>query len=97
MHDDYSSDYSSEDVASKLKLLECGKKRTLEVLGEDEDKPESGVLCLPYMVSFCYYSFGKLFLCTFVTVIKNMTLFFILTSMYQAFYYFCSLLKNSYS
>ena len=40
MQDDDSSDYSSEDVASKLKLLERGKKRTLEVLGEDEDKPK---------------------------------------------------------
>ncbi|PWA36955.1 Small-subunit processome, Utp14 [Artemisia annua] len=60
MHDDDSSDDSSEDDdedisededdASKLKLLERGKKRTLEVLGEDDDEPKSGVLSLPFMV-----------------------------------------------
>ncbi|GJW40403.1 U3 small nucleolar RNA-associated protein 14 homolog A-like protein [Tanacetum coccineum] len=60
MHDDDSSDASSddddedisedEDDASKLKLLERGKKRTLEVLGEDDDEPKSGVLSLPFMV-----------------------------------------------
>ncbi|CAI9288695.1 unnamed protein product [Lactuca saligna] len=48
--DDISGD---EDDASKLKLLENGKNRTLEVLGEDDDDndmPKSGVLSLPFMV-----------------------------------------------
>lgn len=61
MHDDESSSDDSmeeddddisgdEDDASKLKLLEIGKKRTLEVLDEDDDVPKSGVLSLPFMV-----------------------------------------------
>ncbi|KAI3829578.1 hypothetical protein L1987_03704 [Smallanthus sonchifolius] len=45
--DDISED---EDDASKLKLLEKGKKRTLEVLEEDDDMPKSGLLSLPFMV-----------------------------------------------
>lgn len=61
MHDDSSSSDDSteeddddisgdEDDASKLKLLEIGKKRTLEVLDEDDAMPKSGVLSLPFMV-----------------------------------------------
>lgn len=70
MHDDESSSDDStedddddddisgdEDDASKLKLLENGKNRTLEVLGEDDDDdmPKSGVLSLPFMVRFSLY------------------------------------------
>nr|XP_043610668.1 U3 small nucleolar RNA-associated protein 14 [Erigeron canadensis] len=63
MHDDDDDDSSddswedadeeisgNEDDASKLKLFEKGKKRTLELLGEDEDIPKSGLLSLPFMV-----------------------------------------------
>ncbi|KAI3787697.1 hypothetical protein L2E82_00037 [Cichorium intybus] len=61
MHDDESSSDDSteddddmsadeDDDASKLKLLENGKNRTLEVLEEDDDMPKSGVLSLPFMV-----------------------------------------------
>ncbi|KAI3526852.1 hypothetical protein L1887_06118 [Cichorium endivia] len=46
--DDMSAD--EDDDASKLKLLENGKNRTLEVLEEDDDMPKSGVLSLPFMV-----------------------------------------------
>ncbi|GJT03614.1 hypothetical protein Tco_0824783 [Tanacetum coccineum] len=35
---------------SKVKVLERRKKKTLEVLGEDDDEPKSGVLSLPFMV-----------------------------------------------
>ncbi|KAD3338173.1 hypothetical protein E3N88_33694 [Mikania micrantha] len=65
MHDDDDDDSSddsmdgddNEDVsgdenddALKLKLLEKGKKRTLEVLEEEDDMPKSGLLSLPFMV-----------------------------------------------
>ncbi|GJR51688.1 hypothetical protein Tco_1402209 [Tanacetum coccineum] len=40
----------NEDDAAKLKVLERRKKKTLEVLGEDDDEPKSGVLSLPFMV-----------------------------------------------
>ncbi|KAK1428166.1 hypothetical protein QVD17_16994 [Tagetes erecta] len=62
MHDDDDDDDSSdesmdddevisgdEDEVSKSKLLEKGKKRTLEVLEEDDDLPKSGLLSLPFM------------------------------------------------
>ncbi|XP_076912868.1 U3 small nucleolar RNA-associated protein 14-like [Bidens hawaiensis] len=38
-----------DDEASKLKFLENGKKRTLELLEEDDDTPKSGLLSLPFM------------------------------------------------
>ncbi|KAI7744563.1 hypothetical protein M8C21_012837 [Ambrosia artemisiifolia] len=50
MDDDDEDISGDEDDASKLKLLEKGKKRTLEVLEEDDDVPKSGLLSLPFMV-----------------------------------------------
>ncbi|XP_071720451.1 U3 small nucleolar RNA-associated protein 14 [Rutidosis leptorrhynchoides] len=61
MHDDDDSSNDSteddddvisgdEDDTIKLKLLEKGKKRTLEVLEEEDEMPKSGLLSLPFMV-----------------------------------------------
>ncbi|GJX54036.1 hypothetical protein Tco_0282405 [Tanacetum coccineum] len=51
IHDlNYSWKEKNEDDAAKLKVLERRKKKTLEVLGEDDDEPKSGVLSLPFMV-----------------------------------------------
>ncbi|GJX66437.1 hypothetical protein Tco_0300780 [Tanacetum coccineum] len=51
IHDlNYSWKEENEDNAAKLKVLERRKKKTLEVLGEDDDEPKSGVLSLPFMV-----------------------------------------------
>ncbi|GKA93005.1 hypothetical protein Tco_0814991 [Tanacetum coccineum] len=51
IHDlNYSWKEENEDGAAKLKVLERRKKKTLEVLGEDDDEPKSGVLSLPFMV-----------------------------------------------
>ncbi|GJV36356.1 hypothetical protein Tco_1408833 [Tanacetum coccineum] len=51
IHDlNYRRKEKNEDDAAKLKVLERRKKKTLEVLGEDDDEPKSGVLSLPFMV-----------------------------------------------
>ncbi|XP_076894081.1 U3 small nucleolar RNA-associated protein 14-like [Bidens hawaiensis] len=47
--DDVISGDDDDDEASKLKFLEKGKKRTLELLEEDDDAPKSGLLSLPFM------------------------------------------------
>lgn len=62
MDDDDDDDViSGDDEASKLKFLEKGKKRTLELLEEDDDAPKSGLLSLPFMVNlFHLYLFFKI-------------------------------------
>ncbi|GKF18234.1 hypothetical protein Tco_0063152 [Tanacetum coccineum] len=48
----------NKDNAAKLKVLERRMKKTLEVLGEDDDEPKSGVLSLPFMVNFGHCNFN---------------------------------------
>lgn len=65
MRDDSDSDDSSDsdtdddisggsDQEGKLKMLERAKKKTLEVL-QDDEIPNSGLLSLPFMVIFMGY------------------------------------------
>lgn len=70
MEEDDEDISGDEDNASKLKLLEKGKKRTLEVLEEDDDMPKSGLLSLPFMVNFCYFKFNSLYV-KFVYFVNN--------------------------
>lgn len=48
--DDDLSDVSDHEVASNL--LEKAKEKTLKVMEEGDEVPNSGVLSLPFMVSF---------------------------------------------
>ena len=49
---DENSAGSDQDRASKL--YATAKEKTLKVLEEDDEVPESGVLSLPFMVNHCY-------------------------------------------
>lgn len=61
--DDDDEDISGDDDnnAKKLKLLEKGKKKILEVINEVDETPKTGLLNLPFMVIYHFLKFNIFF------------------------------------
>lgn len=59
--EDDDMDVNSDDEGRASKLLEKAKEKTLKLLDEDNEVPNSGVLNLPFMVSFwCFLAVSDL-------------------------------------
>lgn len=61
--DDDDFNVSTDDEGRASKLLEKAKEKTLKLLHEDNEVPNSGVLSLPFMVSFLVYLLLYIIIC----------------------------------
>lgn len=55
--DDIIENVAGTDQCRASRLLREAKEKTLKVLNEDDEVPNSGLLSLPFMASFCPKSF----------------------------------------
>lgn len=51
--DDINENFAGTDQGRASRLLQEAKEKTLKVLNEDDEVPNSGLLSLPFMASFC--------------------------------------------
>lgn len=55
--DEINENFAGTDQGRASRLLQEAQEKTLKVLDEDDEVPNSGLLALPFMASFCPKSF----------------------------------------